>query len=173
MANVVVGGITTLADGYFVFADPFTSRDFQEGSGVAKAGAVIDMAGWLLGAASLVCDAVKLKTSNKAAETAAGTAAGWLGVGSGSGVASFVSGLLGCIDTFVDDKHTAGAGAVAVLDTVSSLGELAASVASAMPDSKDPVLKAVRIGVVIAGHDVGLATGLSSLVVFATTDQGD
>jgi len=167
VANVVVGGITTLADGYFVFADPFTSKDFQEGSGVAKAGAVIDMAGWLLGVASLVCDTVDLVVDNDAA----GDAAGWLGVG--SGVASFVSGVLGCIDTFIDDKHTAGAGAVAVLDTVASLGELAAGVASALPDPKETVSKAVRAGVVIGGHAVGISAGLSSLIVVYTTDQGE
>jgi hypothetical protein len=46
-------------------------------------------------------------------------------------------------------------------------------VASALPDPKETVSKAVRAGVVIGGHAVGLSAGLSSLIVVYTTDQGD
>jgi hypothetical protein len=159
--------VSALADAYFVFADPFVTQDVQHGTDLAKAAVAFDMTSWTLGAAGLVADAVGLIKSST--QEVAGQVSGWLGVASGA--AAFVKGVLDCVDTFVDDSHTAGAGTVVVLDTASTLAGVAAGVASALP-IEDGAGKAVRVVVVAAGHAIELSTSFASLVVRSTTDQG-
>lgn len=163
--GIALSGACALADAYFVFADPFRDNGWKKSSDLAKAGTVIDMAAWVLGAGALVVDTVALSTNNDGVGMAAAV------LGAASSAAGVVSGVVDCVDTFMDDGHTAGQGTVAVLDTVSSLAEFAAGVASAVP-AEDGVGRIVRASVVISGHAIELSTGLASLVVRSTTEQG-
>lgn len=169
--NCAAGGIALLADAHFVFAHPFINgndptkdSDWSEAGGAGKAGIVFNIASWLLGATAVCIDAVALYKKNDGLGTPA-TVAGVCSSGAG-----FVAGVLGCVETFSDKKHTAGAGAVAVLDTVSCLADTAAGIAVAIP-AKDGIGKTLRDGTVIVAHVVGFSAGLSSIIVSNTTEQ--